>query len=44
MKIKHGFFARIDERLARLAVIEKHYLHSASILSARLTGSMAPAG
>jgi hypothetical protein len=27
MKIKHGFFARIDERLARLAVIEKHYLH-----------------
>ena len=27
MKIKRGFFARIDERLARLAVIERHYLH-----------------
>lgn len=27
MKIKQGFFARIDERLARLAIIEKHYLH-----------------
>jgi hypothetical protein len=27
MKMKQGFFARIDERLARLAVIEKHYLH-----------------
>lgn len=27
LKIKQGFFARIDERLARLAVIEKHYLH-----------------
>jgi len=27
LKIKRGFFARIDERLARLAVIEKHYLH-----------------
>jgi hypothetical protein len=27
VKIKQGFFARIDERLARLAVIEKHYLH-----------------
>lgn len=27
MKTKQGFFARIDERLARLAVIEKHYLH-----------------
>jgi hypothetical protein len=27
LKIKHGFFAKIDERLARLAVIEKHYLH-----------------
>jgi len=27
LKIKHGFFARIDERLARFAVIEKHYLH-----------------
>ncbi len=27
MKAKHGFFARIDERLARLAIIEKHYLH-----------------
>jgi hypothetical protein len=25
--MKQGFFARIDERLARLAVIEKHYLH-----------------
>ena len=29
LKTKHGFFARIDERLARLAVIEKHYLHQA---------------
>ena len=27
MKIKHGFFAKIDKRLARLAIIEKHYLH-----------------
>ena len=27
LKIRHGFFARIDERLARLAVIERHYLH-----------------
>ena len=27
MKTKRGFFARIDERLARLAIIEKHYLH-----------------
>jgi len=27
LKIKRGFFARIDERLARLAVIERHYLH-----------------
>jgi hypothetical protein len=27
VKTKQGFFARIDERLARLAVIEKHYLH-----------------
>lgn len=27
MKTKRGFFARIDERLARLAVIERHYLH-----------------
>jgi hypothetical protein len=27
VKIKKGFFARIDERLARLAIIEKHYLH-----------------
>ena len=27
MKIKQGFFAKIDERLARLAVIERHYLH-----------------
>ena len=27
MKTKRGFYARIDERLARLAVIEKHYLH-----------------
>ncbi|MGA2235606.1 MAG: hypothetical protein ABSG23_09040 [Terriglobales bacterium] len=27
MKMKQGFFARIDERLARLAIIEKHYLH-----------------
>jgi len=27
LKIKNGFFARIDERLARLAIIEKHYLH-----------------
>jgi len=27
LEIKNGFFARIDERLARLAVIEKHYLH-----------------
>jgi hypothetical protein len=27
LRTKRGFFARIDERLARLAVIEKHYLH-----------------
>src|ERR1039457_1292764 len=27
LKIKHGFFAEIDKRLARLAVIERHYLH-----------------
>jgi hypothetical protein len=27
LKIKNGFFARIDQRLARLAIIEKHYLH-----------------
>jgi hypothetical protein len=27
VKIKRGFFAKIDKRLARLAVIEKHYLH-----------------
>lgn len=27
MKIIRGLFARIDKRLARLAVIEKHYLH-----------------
>jgi hypothetical protein len=27
LKTKRGFYARIDERLARLAVIEKHYLH-----------------
>ena len=27
MKTKQAFFARIDERLARLAAIEKHYLH-----------------
>jgi hypothetical protein len=27
VRIKQGFFARIEERLARLAIIEKHYLH-----------------
>jgi hypothetical protein len=27
LKTKQGFFARIDERLARLAVIEKHFYH-----------------
>jgi hypothetical protein len=33
VKIKQGFFAKIDHQLARLAIIEKHYLHRGCSIS-----------